>query len=152
MCFKSCLPFQCIAGCRPANLRWDNWVRFENGAIFEILLFNGNSIIYVIKLVEIGAIFSLSHFEAWFWMGLLLDSHSEWVTVGRSGWLIQNKIKSYIREGFCLYTHLHPYIDGWISGQNANPIQKMLSPTTKPQPQNTKISGISYIVVLSVAL
>ena len=44
---------------RPANLRWGNWVRFENGAIFEILLFNGNSIIYVIKLVEIGAIFSL---------------------------------------------------------------------------------------------
>ena len=46
-----------------------------------------------------------------------------------------------------------------ISGHNANvkmptpktPMHKMLPPIPKPQPPNTKVRGISYIGVLSVA-
>ena len=32
-----------------------------------------------------GKFLTLSHPEAWFWMGQSLESHSECVTVGRSG-------------------------------------------------------------------
>ena len=81
---------------RPENLRWGNWWLGEiwewPGASFEIFCSMMN--------VKSGP---FSHSEAWFCMGQLLEPHSEWITVGRSGITIKIFEKKSSRGEFSSY-------------------------------------------------